>query len=158
MIRAWSTDDAEASYAVYLDAVRNGADTHYTAEQAEAWAPSLVMEDWWVPRLKSDVAWVSEDETGLNGLIALTADGYLDLFFVAPRARGDGTAAALYDTLLSAAWGKGLRGLTSHASHYLRPFLERRGWRVIAPEDVARNGQVLRRFEMAVAQLPSQVS
>ena len=159
MIRGWTEADAAASYAVYVEAVRNGTSALYDAAQRLAWVPDEAMEDWWLPRLANDSAWVAEDATAMTGVIALRPDGYLDLFFVVPHARGDGTAAALYDTLLAEARATGLASLTAHASDYLKPFLERRGWRVIAEENVARNGATLRRWEMALDQVPgSQVS
>ena len=159
MIRPWTEADAEASFAVYVDAVRNGTSTHYNAAQRLAWAPSKDMEAWWPPRLAEDSAWVAEDARGLTGVIALRPDGYLDLFFVLPRARGDGTAAALYETLLGQARKGGLTPLTTHASDYLKPFLERRGWRVLAEESVDRHGATLRRWDMALDQVPgSQAS
>ncbi len=159
MIRPWTNADADASYAVYVEAVRHGARALYDADQRLAWVPSETVEDWWAPRLADGTAWVTEDENGLTGVIALRRDGYLDLFFVIPGARGDGTAARLYETLIAGARAKGLTALTSHASDYLKPFLLRRGWRVVAEEHVDRNGVVLRRWEMALDQVPdSQVS
>ena len=159
MIRPWKPEDAEASYAVYVDAVRNGAARHYDKAQRAAWVPSETIEPWWTSRLADETAWVAEDAEGLTGLIALRQDGYLDLFFTRPRARGNGTASRLYDTLLEEAGRSGLRRLRTHASHFLRPFLERRGWQVIAPEDVHRFGVAMRRFEMALDHVPeSQAS
>ena len=153
MIRPWSERDAEESYAIYASAVLDGAGDHYDDVQRRAWVPKRSMEDWWVPRLSADITWLAEDAAGPTGLIALRPDGYLDLFFTLPRVRGDGTAGALYETLREEARKRGLCHLSAHASHLLCPFLEKRGWRVIAPEDIVRNGVVLRRFEMALDDL-----
>ena len=38
-VRAYSLDDAEATYRVFFDAVRLGAKTRYTTEQRTAWVP-----------------------------------------------------------------------------------------------------------------------
>ena len=155
MIRRWVSSDAEPSYAVYVDAVRNGADEHYSMEQRKAWVPSEKIEDWWTRRLLEDAVWVAEDHHGLSGLIALRPDGYLDLFFVLPRARGDGTAAALYSALLAEAAQRGLASLTCHASDYLKPFLEKRGWVLLKEEQATRSGVTLRRWEMVLDQVES---
>ena len=138
MIRRWTPADAAESYAVYLDAVRNGASDHYDRAQRLAWAPSDEPPVNWSARLETSRAWVSEDP-----------QGYLDLFFVLPRARGDGTAASLYAELLAEAQTQGLKGLRTHASLYLRPFLEKRGWSVVRGEEVERSGVTLKRFEMS---------
>lgn len=148
MIRRWRRTDAEASYAVYVDAVRNGTAEHYTRAQRRAWVPSEAIEQWWAPRLEAADAWVAEDKSGLTGVISLRRDGHLDLFFVRPRARGDGTAVALYAMLLAEARTNRHERLTTHASLYLRPFLERRGWQVTDTEDTVRFGVPMRRFAM----------
>ena len=159
MIRRWTERDAIASYAVYASAVLDGADSFYNKAQREAWVPSRDMEDWWTPRLSAGSVWISEDADGLTGLIALRPDGYLDLFFILPRARGDGTAAALYEAFIEEARNSGMDKLRAHASEMLLPFLQKRGWRVITPEDVPRSGVTLRRYEMALDQVgESQVS
>ncbi len=157
-MRKWTPTDAEASYAVYFDAVRNGGSDHYTRAQCEAWVPSPIIPEWWLPRLSNETAWVTSDEHGLTGLIGLRSDGYLDLFFVASRARGNGTAAALYEAFLKQARVDGITLPITHASLYLRPFLEKRGWTVVAREVVRRLNEDLERFEMELPQLDSQKS
>ncbi|MDJ1017282.1 MAG: GNAT family N-acetyltransferase [Paracoccaceae bacterium] len=160
MIRRWTRDDAVECYDVYLEAVRNGASEHYNRAQRLAWAPSDEPPESWSARLEVARVWVSEDAQGMTGFISLDDEGYLDLFFVAPRARGDGTAASLYAELLAEAEAQGLKTLRTHASLYLRPFLEKRGWTVVQSEEVERSGVTLRRFEMTwrAAQPDSQAS
>ena len=157
-MREWTPEDAEASYAVYYDAVRNGATDLYSPQQCAAWVPSPIVQDWWLPRLSEDDAWVTSDIHGLTGLIGLRPDGYLDLFFVCSRARGNGTAVRLYETLVRKAKDLGLPSLTTHASLHLRPFLEKRGWTVVSSEIVTRMNVQIERFEMELSQLPSQAS
>lgn len=157
-MREWTPQDAEASYAVYYDAVRNGATDLYSPSQCQAWVPSPIVQDWWLPRLSEDDVWVTSDMHGLTGLIGLRPDGYLDLFFVCPRARGNGTAVRLYETLVRQARALELSRLTTHASHYLRPFLEKRGWDLITSEIITRDGIQIERFEMELPYLPSQDS
>lgn len=157
-MRAWTPTDAEASYAVFYEAVHSRAGKEYTAQQCHAWAPSPVVQEWWLPRLSAAKAWVTSDEHGLTGLISLCPDGYLDLFFVSSRAQGDGTAKDLYDMALNQAHETGLARLTTHASHFLRPFLEKRGWQVMAKEVVTRLNVEIERFVMELPQAGSQAS
>lgn len=157
-MRVWKPTDAEASYAVYFEAVHSGDDDHYSVEQRRAWVPSPVVQEWWLPRLSAAKAWVTSDEHGLTGFISLREDGYLDMFFVSSRARGDGTAIQLYDKLLEQARDSELGRLSTHASHYLRPFLEKRGWQVMAKEVVTRLNVEMERFVMELPQTDSQVS
>ena len=155
-VRKWTPEDAEASYAVYYDAVRYGATDLYSPQQCEAWVPSPIVQDWWLPRLTEDDAWVTSDVHGLTGLIGLRPDGHLDLFFMCSRARGNGTAVRLYEALIRRARELGLPKLTTHASLHLRPFLEKRGWQVISTEIVTRMNVQIERFEMELPQFPSQ--
>ncbi|SMX24803.1 GNAT family N-acetyltransferase [Boseongicola aestuarii] len=157
-MRKWEPTDAEASYAVYFEAVHQGAIDLYDAAQRHAWVPSPIVQEWWLPRLSAARAWVTSDEHGLTGFISLREDGYLDMFFVSSRARGDGTALQLYDKLLEQARASEFVRLTTHASHYLRPFLEKRGWHVMARDVVTRLNVELERFEMELPQTGSQVS
>lgn len=160
MIRRWARDDAEASFGVFHDAVHQGAGRHYSAGERRAWVPSAMMPEGWPDRLAAQTAWVSEDDAGLTGIISLADDGYLDVFFVVPRARGNGTAVRLYDTLIEQARAQGHSRLTTHASLFLRPFLKRRGWDTLHGETVSRDGEYLRRFAMAMTldQSDNQVS
>lgn len=157
-MRQWEPTDAEASYAVYFDAVHHGSDAHYSADQRHAWVPSPIIQEWWLPRLAAAKTWVTSDEHGLTGFISLREDGYLDMFFVSSRARGNGTSARLYEKLIEQARSSELGRLTTHASHYLRPFLEKRNWQVTAKEVVTRQDVALERFEMELPQVESQVS
>jgi len=152
-MRNWEPSDAEATYAVYFEAVHSGAGDHYSKDQRHAWVPSPIVPEWWLPRLSVAKTWVTSDEHGLTGLISLRDDGYLDMFFVSTRARGDGTAVQLYERLLKQARRSGISKITTHASHCLRPFLEKRSWNVVAPEVVTRLGVTLERFEMELSQL-----
>ena len=65
-----------------------------------------------------------------------------------------GVASALYGAMLQDARAGGLDRLTTDASHLAQRFLERRGWRVTAPETVMRNGVPLERFGMRLDVVP----
>lgn len=150
ILRRYRPADAQGCHAVYLSAVRDGAHHHYTRAQRHAWAPHDMMEDWMPERLGQGTTWLAEATTGeIRGFITLRDDGHLDLFFVHAEEMGQGAAARLYDALLAEARSRGLPRLTTHASHYARRFLERRGWHVIAPESVLRHGVRIDRWEMA---------
>ena len=152
-IRIYSDADRADCHDVYVDSVRNGTAPFYTAEQAHAWAPSLTDDEEWTGRLGTGTTWVAETEDGISGFITLTSDGHLDFFFVRPAARSAGTAQALYATMIEQAQSDGFDRLTTHASHLARRFLEKRGWEVVAEEDVVRNGVVLRRSRMELNKL-----
>jgi putative acetyltransferase len=147
-IRPYRTADAAATAQLFYDAVRGGTDAHYDPDQRRAWAPEVPDTDAWRDRLADQTVFVAERAGRLAGFMTLTADGCIDLAFVAPDCTGQGIAGALYDRIVDAAREKGLTHLTADASHLLRPFLERRGWRVVREQTVEREGVALTNFVM----------
>lgn len=148
-LRPYRAEDRAACAAVFFRAVREGAAAFYDEAQRAAWAPGGPAPG--LDRLKDQWCLVAERDGAVVGFMAMTPAGYLDMTYVLPEEMGRGTAGMLYDALLARARATGLSHLTVHASHLARPFLERRGWRVDAPEEVTRNGAVLARFAMSLA-------
>lgn len=146
-LRPYTAADRAACHAVFRRAVHEGAAGAYDAAQRAAWAPDAAPEG--PDRLLDQWCLVAERGGAIVGFLSMTPAGHLDMAFVLPEEMGRGTAAALLDALVARARAAGLGRLTCHASHLARPFLARRGWRVLASERVARNGQHLDRFAMA---------
>lgn len=84
----------------------------------------------------------------------ITPSGHIDLAFVLPRERGRGTAGRLYDAIIQDVAPD--VPLSTFASAFFRPFLERRGWVVTETQHVERHGQTLTRYAMTLdrAQTP----
>lgn len=149
-LREGGAGDSGLAWAIYRRAVLEGAGAHYTEAKRRAWVGAEAEPPWMAERLGTGRCWFAGRAGADEGLLlaaGLARPGpvHLDLFFVLPEARGTGVASALYHAFAAAAGG---RGLTAHASLYLRPFLERRGWQVVRPDPTERNGEVLMRFEM----------
>jgi len=150
-IRAYDPQqDAQTLYAIFVEAVRDGAKDHYTRAQRRVWAPHDQMPKDWPDRIGRLDTWVGEAEGEIAGFMAADNDGYVDLAFVRPRWMGRGVAQALYGIILERARARGLIRLTTHASHLARPFFARQGWRVDYPETVERDGEALERFAMSL--------
>ena len=64
----------------------------------------------------------------MTGFFSMDDTGYLDMAFVIPEVMGNGTAAALYDTVMARARAAGLTRFTVRAAHQSHRFLARRGW------------------------------
>ena len=54
-IRRYRHGDADACYAVFVAAVREGAARYYTTAERQAWAPNDQAPDEWPDRLGADV-------------------------------------------------------------------------------------------------------
>ena len=99
-------------------------------------------------RLKSQTVFVAERQGRVVGFMTLTAEGCIDLAYVAPDAIGQGIGKALYDSILSEAAKSGVPRLTTEASHLARAFFKRQGWSVVQRQTVTRDGVSIPNFVM----------
>jgi putative acetyltransferase len=149
-IRAYGPNDATTLYAIFVEAIRVGAASHYTKAQRLAWAPESDMHAGWPDQLAAPETWVAEADGDIAGFMGATPAGYINLAFVRPCWMGRGVAQALYERILERAQARGLTRLTTHASLMAQPFFARHGWQVDTAETVDRNGEVLKRFAMSL--------
>lgn len=82
--------------------------------------------------------------------MSATHMGHIDLAFVRPIWMGRSVAQALYERILERAHVANLPRLTTYASHAARPFFARNNWQVDIPEQIDRNGEMLKRFAMSL--------
>ena len=151
-IRLYREGDAAACAALFYRAVQEGAAGHYSPEQRDAWAPYpelppdiLARFDW---RLAQEITWVAEEDGAIEGFMSLRQDGYLDMAYVAPERMGTGLAGELYKKIKASARKLSLNILTTEASHLARPFFARRGWELMAEQQVERRGVLIPNFKM----------
>ncbi len=149
-IRPYRPDDCTACRAVFVDSVRDGAAKHYTPEQRAVWAPLGPPTPAFCEKLDAQQVYVATHNGEIIGFMSLTSAGYLDLAFVLPRWMGRSVAQTLYERLAQWAHIRGLRYLSTHASHFARPFFARNGWTVDHPETVTKDGQFFERFAMSI--------
>ncbi len=102
-IRPFRDDDARATAQIFFDSVRLGTRDYYDKAQRLAWAPRVPEATKWLDRLKSQTVLVAERNGRVVGFMTLTAEGSIDLAYVAPDAIGQGIGKALYDAILSVA-------------------------------------------------------
>ncbi len=150
-IRRFRDDDAAATAQVFFESVRRGTQGFYDEAQRRAWAPSPPALAGWRARLASQTVFVAERNGSVVGFMTLTADGCIDLAYVAPDVIGQGVAKALYDAILEEAARLGLTRLHAEASHLARAFFERQGWRVVKAQTVSRGGVPIPNFVMEKA-------
>ena len=140
-IRPYRPEDRSAAALVFYRAVREGAAANYPAKELAAWAKSPE-PDWTTPdKLAAQWCYVSEEDGRMTGFFSMDDSGYLDMAFVIPEVMGDGTAAALYDTVMSRAQSAGLTHFTVKAAHQSHRFLARRGWLLDRIETFGEDGE-----------------
>jgi len=145
-IRRYRSADLDAVIEIYQRAIREVASKDYSPAQVEAWAQ--VDRDGFATRRLSRPTWVAVLGEERLGFTDLEPDGHLDMMFVHPAHQGIGVATLLCATVEAAATEQGIGRLFAEASLTARPFFERRGFSVIAAQQVEKRGQVLRNFRM----------
>jgi len=145
-VRNYSPLDLDAVIDIFLRAIREVASKDYNQAQIDAWAQ--VDRAAWGKRRLSRPTWVALLGQALVGFTDLVADGHLDMMFVCPAHQGIGVASLLLKTVEAAAKSQGLSRLFTEASITAKPFFEKRGFSIQAPQWVSKRGQALANFRM----------
>jgi len=145
--------DGIAAWGVLHRAVHEGAAAAYTPAQRHAWAPAAAPPGWEAGLLAGHTV-LAQTRGRICGFMTLAGDGHLDYAYVLPEAMGTGLAHRLLDRLERQARADGLTLLTTEASLLARRFLLRRGWQVLARQDVIRDGIALPNYRMQHRLLP----
>ena len=151
-LRPFHVSDAWTTRRIFHDAVRVGAAARYTPEQRAVWSPSAVPPEGWADRLADQITLIAEEVTSEAdipvGFGTMRRDGHLDLLYVTPTSMGTGVSGRIHDALLDAVAEYRPERLTATASLYAKPFLARRGWRLLGGADSLREGVVLPAYDM----------
>ncbi|MFW2542117.1 GNAT family N-acetyltransferase [Primorskyibacter sp. 2E107] len=146
MYRWTKPSDFDALGLVMFDAI-HAVPSPYSAAQRLAWLPRAHSGPDWAARLCAQRVAVL-DQGGPRGFATLRADGYLDMIFLAPEARGQGHFRGLMTMLTQEAENQKMPELTTHASLAAQgPFLSL-GFELVCHETVSRDGQTLARAYM----------
>lgn len=154
-LRPYQPEDLPAVLALFRETVHRVASRDYTPEQREAWAPAQPDLPRWEDSLSAHYSLIAEAEGRIVGFADLDSSGYLDRLYIAADFQGRGAASLLTDGLEARAVGLGLSSLRTDASITARPFFEKRGYRLLREQRVARNGISLTNYAMEKA-LPGQ--
>ena len=146
LLRAYRPGDCREMAALFYDTVHTVNARDYTPEQLDAWAGGPVDLDAWDRSFRAHTTLVAVADGHIVGFGDIAGDGYLDRLYVHKDWQGRGVATALCGRLEAAVPGP----VTTHASITARPFLERRGYRVVRPQQVERRGVLLTNYVMVL--------
>lgn len=149
-LRPYRPEDRTAMAQVFYRAVREGSAAFYSEAERAAWAPSPEPDLDKPDKLLDQDCLVAEEAGRMTGFFSMDDTGYLDMAFVLPEVMGNGTAAALYDALITRARARGLARFTVRAAEQSRRFLARRGWVVLARERLEDKGETFFTYLMAL--------
>ena len=148
IVRPYVPADLDSLIGVFREAVRRIAIRDYTQGQVMAWAPDAVDRASWGARRASRPTWVAVIDGAVAGFTDLEPDGHIDMMYVHPDHQGRGVVAALLRQVETEAARLGLGRLHTDASITARPFFERKGFRVVAPQTVSLRGQDFINYRM----------
>lgn len=146
LLRAYRPGDCREMAALFYDTVHTVNARDYTPEQLDAWAGGPVDLDAWDRSFRAHTTLVAVADGRIVGFGDIAGDGYLDRLYVHKDWQGRGVATALCNRLEAAVPGP----VTTHASITARPFLERRGYRVVRPQQVERRVVLLTNYVMVL--------
>lgn len=144
-LRPYHPDDLEELLTLFYETVHTVNAADYTPRQLDAWAPAAPDRGRWQRTLAAHTALVAVEEGRIVGFGDIDATGYLDRLYVHKDHQGQGVATALCDALEAAVDAP---VLTTHASVTARPFFEARGYAVVHPQQVERQGVAMPNFVM----------
>lgn len=151
LIRPFRPGDEPALRSVFHASVHGLASAHYSPEQLAAWAQRDCDAAQWAERMQANQPFVAlAGEAGaVAGFADLQANGYIDMFFVAPAHARQGVARALMAHLHQQAALRGISRLWAHVSLAAEPFFAAQGFVVEERQEVERANVVLRNARMA---------
>jgi putative acetyltransferase len=147
-IRRYTPGDLAGLIVLFRDTVRRINRRDYSQAQVMAWAPDEIDAQQWARRFGNKAVWVADLEGAPVGFVDVARDGQIDMLYVHADHQGRGIASRLLGTVEAGARAHGLLRLFTEASITARPFFERRGFRVLAPQRVVRWAQEFVNYRM----------
>ena len=147
-IRPYRPDDRDRLIEIFRSAVRDVAIRDYSEAQAQAWAPDSIDAEAfgrWRADKPTFVAIIEGEPVGFSDL---ESDGHIDMLFVHARYQSRGVARALLEHVEALARRQNMPRLYTEASITARPVFERHGFRVLARQTVAPDGEAMINYRM----------
>ena len=148
-IRPYSpATDLNALSHLYQESILTLGQSFYTPEQLDVWATLGSDRSRLSKNLSLGTTLVSEVDGQLAAFGQLHPIDHIAYLYAHPNYAGKGHARAVLLALESHALAANQHLVHTEASKVARPFFERQGYRVIAPEEVERGGLTFLRYKM----------
>ncbi len=147
-IRPYRPDDRDRLIDIFRGAVRHVAIRDYSLAQVRAWAPDSIDAEAFGRRRADKPTFVAIIEGEPVGFSDLEPDGHIDMLFVHFRHQSRGVARILLEHVEALARRENMPRLYTEASITARPIFERHGFRVLARQTVAPDGEAMINYRM----------
>ena len=147
-IRKYSEQDAQATWLLFFNAIRNINIQDYTQQQVEAWAPDSMDLFIWNKRMIDIEPFIAEIEGEIVGYADLQNDGYIDHFFCHDQRQRVGIGRALFTHIFNVGKNLKIKHYYSQVSITAKPFFEHFGFKVVKQQSNEIRGQKLINYHM----------
>lgn len=151
-VRDATPDDAAAVANLFYRTILNVNIGDYSSDQVEAWAGPAPGLEMWSERIAPDDdarrMFIAVMDGVVVGFAELEADGHVDTLYVHHEYQGLGIASRLLDRVEAEAQRLGIDRLYTEASITAEPFFRRRGFSVVAPQQVEVRGHFFKNYRM----------
>lgn len=133
---------------VFRQSIREIASKDYAPQQIAAWSAHADDENVWAERMRNRTNFLAIEGGRIIGFVQYDPPDHVDMTYVHPEHERLGVATALLCELEKTAKESGIKTLHVEASITARPFFERNGYQLIAPQTVHVRGQDFRNYRM----------
>jgi putative acetyltransferase len=147
-VRNYKQSDAASIVRLFYDTIHSINRRDYSAEQVNAWAPTIPDPTIWHHRMIARSTLVAEQDGDLLGFAEMEPRGHLDMIYCRGDVVGSGVGRRLYQALEAKAIGIGLSYISADVSITAQPFFARCGFYVIQQNTVVRLGISLTNVKM----------
>ena len=129
-LRKYIEQDAQATWSLFFNTVRNINKQDYTQAQLQAWAPKSMDLFIWNKRMSDIEPFVAEIDGKIVGYADLQNDGLIDHFFCHHEYQRQGIGTALMVAIFHEGQKKKIKRYFAQVSITARPFFEHFGFQV----------------------------
>ena len=153
-LREFRLGDEPALRVVFESAIHEVARRDYSQLQVDTWAPREYDADAWAHRMRGSAPFVASLDGRISGYADVQANGYIDHFYVAAWAGGQGVGGRLMQRILARAHELALAELTSRVSLTAQPFFAHFGFTVVEHRVFLVRGVEMRNASMRLTLRP----
>lgn len=147
-IRKYEEQDAQATWQLFFNTIRNINKRDYNAQQLQAWAPDTMDMFIWNKRMSDIEPFIAEIDGKLVGYADLQNDGLIDHFFCHQDHQREGVGRALMTHILHEGRKKNIKCYYSQVSITAKPFFEHFGFKVVKQQLLEVKGEQLISYYM----------
>ena len=145
ILRDYAPSDCKTLAELFFNTVHIINSNDYSEEQLNAWATGHIDLEQWNRSFLSHYTVIAEINGTVVGFGDIDNTGYLDRLYVHADFQHQGIATAICDKLEQASHAE---KIVTHASITAKGFFEKRGYKVVAKQQVQRQGILLTNYVM----------